>query len=131
VASTQRIPYDADPRQDAPITLVREELDDALDLFAEVGMPLRQDRGEIWRDFSGWRVNYDQVLVSLATSIMAPFAPWSSDRSVRRFRKPPLRSPRLRQPSGPDDLWGWGVGGTARGLPDETGREAEPPGRDV
>jgi len=131
VASTQGIPYDPHPLPDAPITLVREEVDDVLDLFAEVGMPLRQDRDQVWRDFSGWRVNYDQVLVSLATSIMAPFAPWSSDRSVRRFRKPPLRPPRLGRPAGPDDLWGWGVDEPEREPPGETDRGGERPGHGV
>jgi hypothetical protein len=33
-------------------------------------------------DFAGWRANYDDVLVSLATLVGAPYAPWSSDRGV-------------------------------------------------
>jgi hypothetical protein len=36
-----------------------------------------------WLDFSGWRVNYDTVLITLAGFFMAPYAPWSSDRSIR------------------------------------------------
>ena len=31
---------------------------------------------------AGWRVNYDTVLVTLAGFFMAPYAPWSSDRSI-------------------------------------------------
>ena len=41
------------------------------------------DREQAWKDFSGWRVNYDAVLLQLSGLVMAPYAPWSSDRSVR------------------------------------------------
>ena len=50
--------------------------------MTEAGVPLRADLDQAWRDFAGWRVNYDQVLVTLAGIAMAPYAPWSSDRSV-------------------------------------------------
>ena len=43
-------------------------------------MPLKADRDQAWRDFAGWRVNYDRVLVSLANLTEAPPAMWSSDR---------------------------------------------------
>ena len=46
-------------------------------------MPLKADKDQAWRDFAGWRVNYDQPLLALAAMIRAPYAPWSSDRSVR------------------------------------------------
>ena len=39
------------------------------------------DREQAWRDFAGWRVNYDRVLLALCSLVMAPYAPWSSDRS--------------------------------------------------
>jgi hypothetical protein len=38
------------------------------------------DREQAWRDFGGWRVNYDTALINLADYVMAPRAPWSSDR---------------------------------------------------
>ena len=41
----------------------------------------RADRDQAWRDFAGWRVNYDRVLITLAGFVMAPYAPWVSDRS--------------------------------------------------
>jgi hypothetical protein len=41
---------------------------------------LKRDRDQAWRDFNGWRVNYDTVLLALAAITMAPPAPWSSDR---------------------------------------------------
>ena len=45
-----------------------------------IGVPLKPDRDQAWRDFAGWRVNYDVALVALARLTMAPMAPWSSDR---------------------------------------------------
>ena len=41
-------------------------------------MPLKADLEQAWRDFAGWRVNYDRVLLALAALTMAPDAPWSS-----------------------------------------------------
>ena len=39
-------------------------------------------------DFAGWRVNYDEVLLFLANTTAAPYAPWSSDRgSLYRSRE--------------------------------------------
>ena len=41
-----------------------------------------EDREQAWADFAGWRVNYDAVLIALCRLTMAPYAPWSSDRSL-------------------------------------------------
>jgi len=49
-----------------------------------VGLPLKADRAQAWRDFAGWRVTYDAVLVALAVLTVAPPAPWSSDRAPRQ-----------------------------------------------
>ena len=53
-------------------------------------MPLKADRDQAWRDFSGWRVNYDAVLLALANLTGAPPAPWSSDRSGARPIQPKM-----------------------------------------
>ena len=37
-------------------------------------------RDQAWRDYAGWRVNYDQVLLALAELTMASEAPWVSER---------------------------------------------------
>jgi hypothetical protein len=55
--------------------------------LAGAGLPVREDRDQAWRDFAGWRVNYDSVLVDLAARMMAPYAPWSSDRSVVHWKR--------------------------------------------
>src|SRR5213075_1815942 len=74
-------PYDRDPGPSDPISVAREEYDALYDRLAEAGVPLRADRDQAWRDFAGWRVNYDAVLLGLAGFVMAPYAPWVSDRS--------------------------------------------------
>jgi hypothetical protein len=75
-----QIPVDHDPSPDDPISIRREEFDQAYDRLAATGVPVRADRDQCWRDFAGWRVNYDVALVELARLTMAPTVPWSSDR---------------------------------------------------
>lgn len=95
IADFFRIPHDPDPRPDDPISVSRQELDEACDRLARAGAPIKADRDLAWRDFAGWRVNYDTVLVSLAGFTVAPYAPWSSDRSpVRGRRRGTPRPPR-------------------------------------
>jgi hypothetical protein len=64
------------------ISVDRREFDQVCRELAEAGVPLKADLERAWRDFAGWRVNYDRVLLSLAALTMAPYAPWSSDRSM-------------------------------------------------
>jgi hypothetical protein len=79
-----RIPYDPDPHfPDHPISITRQEFDEACAELAAAGVPLKDDRDQAWQDFAGWRVNYDTVLLELADLTMAPYAMWSSDRGVR------------------------------------------------
>jgi hypothetical protein len=81
VSETFRIPYDPDPRPTDPISVSRREFD-LLCVELEAGaIPLKADRDQAWRDFAGWRVNYDPVLVGLARLVVAPPARWSSDRT--------------------------------------------------
>ena len=87
------LPHDPEPAPDAPISIARDEFDVAYDRLADRGVPLKPDRDQAWRDFSGWRVNYDTVLLGLAALTMAPYAPWSSDRT-HASAKPRRRSHR-------------------------------------
>lgn len=81
IADYFNIPYDANPNPDDPISITREEFDDVCDQLKDYGIAIKADRDQGWRDFSGWRVNYDTVLLTLSALVMAPYAPWSSDRS--------------------------------------------------
>ena len=93
IATFYRIPFDPDPRPDDPISIARSEYDEAYERLGGAGVPVRPNRERAWRDFAGWRVNYDSVLLSLAGLTMAPYAPWSSDRSLRyRSRIVPWRT---------------------------------------
>ena len=89
VADFFDIDYDPDPQPTDPISVTREEFDAALERFAQAGVPLKPDREQAWRDFCGWRVNYDTVLLALCGLVWAPTAPWSGDRPAA-FRRPPL-----------------------------------------
>ncbi len=93
VADFFGVPYPPDPTADDPITVAKDEFDAAYDRLAGAGITMAREREEAWREFKGWRVNYDAVLVSLAGLVMAPYAPWSSDRSVA-FRVRALRRTR-------------------------------------
>lgn len=82
IASFMGIDYDADPAPTDPISVSREEFDAACQRLATAGVPLKDDLDQAWRDFAGWRVNYDKVLVAIASQTLAPYAPWCSDRSL-------------------------------------------------
>lgn len=77
------VAFNADARfPTGSISIERAEFDDACDRLAAAGVPLKLDRDQAWQDFAGWRVNYDTVLLTLCQLTMAPYAPWSSDRSL-------------------------------------------------
>lgn len=82
------ISHDPDPDPSDPISISRFEFDAALARLAEAGVPLVEDRDQAWRDYAGWRVNYDVVLLSIADLVAAPLAPWSSDRSAPDHSRP-------------------------------------------
>lgn len=79
------IRYNAAPSFPAdPISITRAEYEEACRELEVAGVPLKADREQAWRDFAGWRVNYDSPLLALAQLTMAPYARWSSDRSLVR-----------------------------------------------
>jgi hypothetical protein len=88
IADYFQIPHDPDPRPDDPISIGRDEWNEVITGLEEAGVPLKADRDQAWRDFAGWRVNYDRVLISLAALTEAPVALWSSDRGMVPMRPP-------------------------------------------
>jgi hypothetical protein len=105
IATFFGIEHDPDPCAEDPISVTRAEYDATCDRLADVGVPLKPDRDQAWRDFVGWRVNYDTVLITLATLVMAPYAPWISDRSPRFPARRANGGVRVRT-DGPSARWG-------------------------
>jgi hypothetical protein len=95
IAEFFSLPNPQDPRPDDPISITREEYDAVCDQLVAAGVPLVQDRDQAWRDFAGWRVNYDEALRRLAGLCAAPVAMWSSDRMFP-YHRPPLFARRIR-----------------------------------
>ena len=84
------ITYEQHPKPTDPISIARVEFDAVCERLASAGVSLKPDRDQAWRDFAGWRVNYDTVLLTLAILVEAPVTPWVSDRA------PPNYRPRIR-----------------------------------
>jgi hypothetical protein len=77
------IPYHPDPHwPDQAISIDKSEFEEVYEQLKQQGVPVRPDREQAWRDFAGWRVNYDSVVLALAALTVAPPAKWSSDRSL-------------------------------------------------
>lgn len=91
IAEYFAIPHDPSPSADDPISVTKAEFMDVYESLASAGVPVRSDRERAWRDFSGWRVNYDQTLTQLASLTTAPLQPWVSDRSATFRRSPVMR----------------------------------------
>lgn len=81
IAGFFNIMFDADPAPDAEISITRAEFVELYGQLQQAGVPLKPDLEQCWRDFAGWRVNYDRPLLGLARIITAPYAPWVSDRA--------------------------------------------------
>jgi len=82
IADYFRLAYPKSPTAGDPIAIGRDEFEDAVAQLRAAGLPLKPDIDQAWRDFAGWRVNYDAVLIQLAQLTQAPYAPWSSDRGL-------------------------------------------------
>ncbi len=82
IAKLFNISYNPNPAPDNPISISRVEFNEVCDTLAAQNVPIKTDREQAWRDFAGWRVNYDTVLLSLAALTLAPYAKWVSDRSA-------------------------------------------------
>jgi hypothetical protein len=83
IADSFNVSYNPSPRADDPISITRAEFDAAYDQLLSQDLPVKYSRDQAWRDYAGWRINYDQVLLALAELTMAPQAPWSSDRASK------------------------------------------------
>lgn len=76
IAGYFAIPYDPHPSPTDATSVDRALFERAVDVLAASGVPVRPDRDAAWRDFNGWRVNYDAALRGLERLTMAPPAWW-------------------------------------------------------
>ena len=82
IADFFNIPYTPAPSYPAePLSVTRLDFDRALAELEAAGVPLKADHEQAWRDFAGWRVNYDSLLLALARLTLAPPSPWTGERS--------------------------------------------------
>ena len=84
IADFFNVPYDHDPSPEGPISVRRDEFDAVYDRLQREGLDVWADPEQAWADFVAARVQYDEVLLALASLTMAPDAPWSSDRALQR-----------------------------------------------
>lgn len=96
IADIFQVDFDPSPKPTDPIAVTRAEFDEALQRLTEAEIPIVEDWDEAWAAFSGWRVNYDTVLLALAQFTAAPVAPWVSDRSAPGYQARRLMSRRRR-----------------------------------
>lgn len=96
IADFFAIDYDPDPRSISPVTVRRHEFFEVYEALQSAGVPVVEDRNQAWLDYAGWRVNYDNCLVGLASITSAPPGKWSTDRPSPYHRLPLLHRPRHR-----------------------------------
>ena len=75
IAAYFHVVFDPTPSPLDATSIARARFDQALAVLEAAGVPLVEDRDQAWRDFNGWRVNYDTVLRALERLTMAP-TPW-------------------------------------------------------
>jgi hypothetical protein len=114
-------PVSDDPLPGDTIDLTFAAFTRGVEHMRAAGVPIEQPLEDAWRDYHGWRVNYEAAAVALADFIVAPPAPWTGRRSFtsseETFNVLATR-PRHRTPSDPDGLAGIGAS-TLRELAEE------------
>jgi hypothetical protein len=83
------IPLDADPSDG--ISLTYDDFVRAIERLREVDFLVGRPLEDAWRDFAGWRVNYEAAAYALAWYSDAPPALWSGPRRQHEEAIAPLR----------------------------------------
>lgn len=103
IARATRIPFDPDPRPDAPLVMTRQQFVDARERLLAVGFTTSRTADEGWVHFRGWRVNYETVAYAIAYRFNAPPAMWSGPRQMFRGESLEPSRPTDRRPEGASD----------------------------
>lgn len=91
IADFFSISYTEKPNPGGPVSVRRDEFDAVYRRLREEGLEVGVGEEQAWADFVAARVQYDEVLLALATLTMAPSAPWSSDRALGPEHGDPLQ----------------------------------------
>jgi hypothetical protein len=75
-----------------------------------VDFPVERTADDAWRNFQGWRVNYEPIVDALTMIIVPPPAPWFLVRPEVGIAKFPLVL--NRTPDEPEGAQGFGVNKT-------------------
>lgn len=76
LADTFRIDRPVDPAPYDEVSIRRQTFDQLCKELDARGIPLKPDRDQAWRDFAGWRVNYDASLMGLLTYLRIDPGEW-------------------------------------------------------
>ena len=106
MARALQIDYDADPLPSVGTRLTRAEFEKGFRRLEEVHWPAERDLDESWRNFQGWRVNYEPIVDALTALIMPPPAPWFVARPELGRAEYPLVI--NRTPDEPEGAQGFG-----------------------
>jgi len=102
IATSVGLRFDPDPLPTDPIGLPYEEFLRGVDRLTAAGFPVERSAEQAWRDFRGWRVNYEPLAWRIADLVDAPPAPWSGPRT----QFPGVIEPRRPVDRRPDDVEG-------------------------
>lgn len=72
-----RIPYPVVLNSTVPITISRHEFNTVLEHLERSGVPLIADRDAAWRDYVGWRRNYDAIIEACYELFTCPRTDWN------------------------------------------------------
>jgi len=78
------------PEDEAEIALPIQLFTDALRELGEIGVPLRDDQEEAWREFRRIRARYEPLIAVLGRMTDAPRSDWSSWTDATPRHSPPL-----------------------------------------
>ena len=95
---------DDDPLPDDPIRLTFDQFALGVEHLRLSEFPLERTAEEAWRDYKGWRVNYETAAYILADFVVAVPAPWSGQRmtTITSVEEVLNRRPHFRTPDDPE-----------------------------
>jgi hypothetical protein len=99
IALAMGIDLPAEPGAAAGISLSYTEFLDGVAVLREVDFPIERDPADAWRDFVGWRVNYERAAYAVAAAVYAVPALWSGPRRPAMAPLSPIRPPLGRPPA--------------------------------